>query len=56
MRHVSSAFGGKRIFVENSADLRHALDEAMKFPGPAFVNVVISQNSARKQQQFRWHS
>jgi hypothetical protein len=28
----------------------------MNFRGPALVNVVISQGSARKQQQFRWHS
>jgi len=24
--------------------------------GPAFINVVISQGSARKPQQFRWQS
>jgi 2-hydroxyacyl-CoA lyase len=28
----------------------------MSFGGPALVNVVISQGSARKPQQFRWHS
>jgi hypothetical protein len=28
----------------------------MSFRGPALVNVVISQGSARKPQQFRWHS
>jgi hypothetical protein len=28
----------------------------MRFRGPALVNVVISQGSARKPQQFRWHS
>jgi hypothetical protein len=27
----------------------------MDFRGPALVNVVISQGSARKPQQFRWH-
>ena len=32
------------------------LDEAMNFRGPALVKVVISQGSARKPQQFRWHS
>ena len=36
--------------------LRGALDEATNFRGPALVNVVISQGSARKPQQFRWHS
>jgi 2-hydroxyacyl-CoA lyase 1 len=50
------AFGGKGFFVEDPKDLRGALDEAMNFPGPALVNVVISQGSARKAQQFRWHS
>jgi 2-hydroxyacyl-CoA lyase 1 len=50
------AFGGKGFFVEDPKDLRGALDEAMNFSGPALVNVVISQGSARKPQQFRWHS
>jgi len=53
---VMAAFGGKGFFVEDPKDLRGALDEAMSFPGPALVNVVISQGSARKPQQFRWHS
>ena len=50
------AFGGKGLFVENPKDLKGALQEAMEFRGPALVNVVISQESARKPQQFRWHS
>jgi thiamine pyrophosphate-dependent acetolactate synthase large subunit-like protein len=33
-----------------------ALEQAMAFRGPALVNVMISQESARKPQQFRWHS
>ena len=49
-------FGGKGFFIEDPKDLPKALDEAMSFPGPALVNVVISQDSARKPQQFRWHS
>jgi len=53
---VMEAFGGKGFFVEDPKDLRGALDEAMSFRGPALVNVVISQGSARKSQQFRWHS
>jgi hypothetical protein len=28
----------------------------MNFRGPALVNVVLSQGSARKPQAFRWHS
>jgi 2-hydroxyacyl-CoA lyase 1 len=50
------AFGGKGILVEDPKDLRGALDEAMNFRGPALVNVVISQGSARKAQEFAWHS
>jgi len=53
---VMEAFGGKGFFVEDPKDLRGALDEAMNFRGPALVNVVISQGSARKAQEFGWHS
>src|SRR5262245_849303 len=53
---VMQAFGGRGFFVEDPKDLRGALEEAMNFRGPALVNVVISQGSARKPQQFRWHS
>jgi 2-hydroxyacyl-CoA lyase 1 len=53
---VMEAFGGKGFLVEDPKDLRGALDEAMNFRGPALVNVVISQGSARKAQEFGWHS
>jgi 2-hydroxyacyl-CoA lyase 1 len=53
---VMESFGGKGWFVKEPKDIRAALDEAMKFPGPALVNVVLSQGSARKAQQFAWHS
>jgi 2-hydroxyacyl-CoA lyase 1 len=53
---VMEAFGGKGFFVEDPKDLKGALDEAMNFRGPALVNVVLSQGSARKPQAFRWHS
>jgi thiamine pyrophosphate-dependent acetolactate synthase large subunit-like protein len=53
---MMEAFGGKGWFIEDPKDLRAALDDAMAFPGPALVNVRISQGSARKPQQFRWHS
>ncbi|MBI2737618.1 MAG: oxalyl-CoA decarboxylase [Rhodospirillales bacterium] len=53
---VMEAFGGKGLFVKDPKDIRGALDEAMKFPGPALVNVVLSQGSTRKAQQFAWHS
>jgi len=53
---VMEAFGGKGFLVEDPKKLRGALDEAMNFRGPALVNVVISQGSARKAQEFAWHS
>ena len=53
---VMEAFGGKGLFVEDPKDMRGALDEAMSFRGPALVNVVLSQGSTRKAQQFAWHS
>jgi 2-hydroxyacyl-CoA lyase len=53
---VMEAFGGKGFFVEDPKHLKGALAEAMNHRGPALVNVVLSQGSARKPQQFRWHS
>jgi thiamine pyrophosphate-dependent acetolactate synthase large subunit-like protein len=53
---VMEAFGGFGAFVQDPKDIKKALDAAMKFPGPALVNVVLSQDSARKPQEFRWHS
>jgi 2-hydroxyacyl-CoA lyase 1 len=53
---MMEAFGGKGFFVEDPKNIRGALDEAMNFRGPALVNVVISQGSGRKAQEFAWHS
>ena len=53
---MMEAFGGKGYFVEDPKKIRGALDQAMAHNGPALVNVVLSQNSARKAQQFAWHS
>ena len=53
---MMEAFGGKGLFVKEPKDIRKALDEALAFPGPALVNVVLSQGSTRKAQQFAWHS
>ena len=53
---IMEAFGGKGFFVEDPKDIPAALDQAMAFPGPALVNIVISQSSSRKPQQFTWHS
>ena len=48
------ALGGKGLYVEDPADLRAALDEAMAFDGPALVNVPIHPQAGRKPQQFGW--
>lgn len=53
---VMEGFGGKGWFVEDPKDIRGALDQSMSHDGPTLVNVVLSQGSARKPQQFRWHS
>ena len=53
---MMEAFGGKGYFVEDPKKIRGALDGAMEHPGPALVNVVLSQGSTRKAQQFAWHS
>jgi 2-hydroxyacyl-CoA lyase 1 len=53
---MMEAFGGKGFFVEDPKKIRGALDGAMEHPGPALVNIVLSQASARKAQQFAWHS
>ena len=53
---MMEAFGGKGYFIEEPKDLKGALEDAMRFPGPALVNVMISQESVRKPQQFKWHS
>ena len=53
---MMQAFGGYGAYVEDPKDLRGALDEVMNFPGPALVNVKLSQGSQRKAQEFRWHS
>ena len=49
-----AALGGKGLYVEDPADLRGALDEAMAFDGPALVNVLIHPQAGRKPQQFGW--
>jgi 2-hydroxyacyl-CoA lyase 1 len=53
---VMEAFGGRGFYVEDPKKIPVALEEAMNFRGPALVNVMLSQESARKPQQFRWHS
>ncbi|MCZ6640828.1 MAG: oxalyl-CoA decarboxylase [Gammaproteobacteria bacterium] len=51
---MMEALGGKGFYVEDPADLRGALDEAMAYDGPALVNVVIHHRAGRKPQEFGW--
>jgi 2-hydroxyacyl-CoA lyase 1 len=51
---IMEALGGKGFFVEDPADLRGVLDEAMAFDGPAMVNVRINSRAGRKPQKFGW--
>jgi 2-hydroxyacyl-CoA lyase 1 len=53
---MMQAFGGYGAYVENTKDVRGALDELMNFPGPGLVNIKLSQGSQRKQLVFRGHS
>lgn len=51
---MMEAFGGKGWYIEDPADLRGALDEAMAHDGPALVNVRLHHAAGRKPQQFGW--
>ncbi len=51
---MMEAFGGRGIYVDDPANLRAALDEAMAFDGPALVNVEIHPLAGRKPQKFGW--
>lgn len=53
---MMKAFGGYGAYVEDTKDVRGALDELMNFPGPGVVNIKLALGSQRKPQQFRWHS
>jgi 2-hydroxyacyl-CoA lyase 1 len=53
---MMKAFGGYGAYVEDTKDVRGALDELMNFPGPGVVNIKLALGSQRKAQEFRWHS
>jgi 2-hydroxyacyl-CoA lyase 1 len=53
---MMEAFGGKGFFVTDPKDLKAALEGAMRFNGPALVNVQLHHAAGRKPQQFRWHT
>jgi len=52
----SQWFESGGAYVEDTKDVRGALDELMNFAGPGLVNIKLSQGSQRKAQEFRWHS
>ena len=45
---VVEACGGKGFWVERTADLKPALEEAFACPEPALINVKIGQSDFRK--------
>jgi 2-hydroxyacyl-CoA lyase 1 len=53
---MMKSFGGYGAYVEDTKDVRGALDELMNTPGPGLVNIKLSQGSQRKAQAFRWHT
>jgi 2-hydroxyacyl-CoA lyase 1 len=53
---MAECFGSRGFFVERTEDLAPALKAAMAEPKPAIVNVMISNRSPRKPQEFTWAS
>ncbi len=53
---VMEAFGGLGLVINDPADLKDALKQAMDFDGPALVNVLIDPRAGRKPQQFSWNA
>ena len=51
---MMDALGGKGYYVEDPADLRGVLDDAMAFEGPVLINVPLDPRAGRKPQQFGW--
>jgi 2-hydroxyacyl-CoA lyase 1 len=51
---VLEAFGGRGWFVTTADELGRALAEAVAWPGPTLVNVMIDPKAARKPQKFEW--
>lgn len=51
---MMEALGGKGYYVEDPADLRETLDDAMAFDGPTLINVPLDPRAGRKPQQFGW--
>jgi 2-hydroxyacyl-CoA lyase 1 len=53
---VIEAFGGLGIYVDEPDDLAPAIRRAFNTEGPSVINVVISNRSRRREQEFAWHT
>ncbi len=51
---IAEAFGAGSFYVEDSADLRQALDDAAALNGPAIVHVRLDPKAGRKPQAHGW--
>lgn len=51
---VIEAFGGKGYYADTPDKLRQALREALASEGASLINVPISPQARRRQQQFAW--
>ena len=51
---IAEAFGAGSFYVENTADLRPALDAAAALEGPAIVHVRLDPAAGRKPQAHGW--
>lgn len=51
---MADVYGGKGYFVTTPDQLKPVLEEAMAQPKPAIVNIMISNKSGRKPQEFGW--
>ena len=53
---VIEAFGGLGIYVDDPDDLGPAVKKALDSGRPAVINVVLSNQSRRRAQEFAWHT
>jgi len=51
---IAEAFGAGSFYVEDTADLRPALDAAGSANGPAIVHVRLDPAAGRKPQKHGW--
>jgi 2-hydroxyacyl-CoA lyase 1 len=53
---IIEAFGGQGFYVDDPNELAGTMKKALASPVPTLVNVVISNQSRRRAQQFAWHT